>query len=56
MQDVLYISALDEAAINPDGYTLGKANYHFPEGYVPVPNKYEQRILDPTWKDPDALW
>ena len=44
--------SLDEEAINPDGYSLGKGNYEFPQGYVPVPNNYEWSILEWKWVAP----
>jgi hypothetical protein len=50
--DAVYYEFLDEEAINPDGYSLGKANFEFPQGYVPVPNNYEWSILEWKWVAP----
>ena len=42
---VAYYESLDEKAINPNGYSLGKANWDLlQEEYVPVPNNYEWKF------------
>ena len=50
--DAVYYESLDVEVINPDGYSLGKANYEFPQGYVPVPNNYERNWLELKWVAP----
>lgn len=47
-----YFSALDEEVVNPDGYTLGKANFEFTQGYVPVPNNYQRPCPFCSWEAP----
>jgi hypothetical protein len=43
--DAVYFEFFDEEAINPDGYTLGKANINcITEEYTPVPNNYKHNI------------
>lgn len=42
LTDCLYFSSLDEAVVNPNGYTLGKANRVGWDEYEAVPNNWEK--------------
>jgi hypothetical protein len=53
--DAVHFDSIDEEVINPDGYSLGKANWEWSElEYVPVPNYYERDFWEGKWVDPDS--
>ena len=53
--DAIRFAALDEAATNPNGFTLGKA-LRLSEGRLrPAPNRYKWNAVQGRWTEPENL-